>query len=117
MLKPLTRDDFACHCGCGTNKITDETVQRANEAQTAAGVQFKITSGYRCPTHNAAVGGSPTSSHLLGTAFDFAIVSDAARAAVIWALHAVGITRIGVAKTYLHADIDQTKPQNRIWVY
>lgn len=30
-----------------------------------------ITSGYRCPEHNANVGGVPNSRHILGNASDF----------------------------------------------
>jgi hypothetical protein len=37
----------------------------------AVGVPMRITSGYRTPERNAAVGGSPTSQHVDGTAADF----------------------------------------------
>ncbi len=30
----------------------------------------KVNSGYRCPIHNAAVGGAPQSQHILGRAAD-----------------------------------------------
>ena len=36
----------------------------------AIGKQIKITSGYRCPALNAAVGGSPRSFHCYGQAVD-----------------------------------------------
>ena len=32
-----------------------------------------INSGYRCPTHNANVGGAKSSQHLLGTAADIVV--------------------------------------------
>lgn len=33
--------------------------------------KLQITSGYRSPAHNAAVGGAPNSYHVQGLAFDF----------------------------------------------
>lgn len=37
------------------------------------GVPVTINSGYRSPSHNAAVGGARNSQHLLGTAADFTV--------------------------------------------
>ena len=37
------------------------------------GYSIHINSGYRCPTHNANVGGVPNSQHVLGTAADLAV--------------------------------------------
>jgi len=36
-------------------------------------VPVRITSGYRCPEHNASVGGAGKSQHTIGTAVDIAI--------------------------------------------
>ena len=38
-----------------------------------AGVPFILTSDARTPEHNAEVGGSPNSLHMLGRAFDFTL--------------------------------------------
>ena len=32
-----------------------------------------VTSGYRCPIHNAAIGGAAESQHIYGTAADIAV--------------------------------------------
>lgn len=60
-----------------------------------------IVSGYRCPVHNAAVGGAPHSQHMLGTAADIrpgvASRADAER---------VGFRGIGsLGKWAVHVDV------------
>ncbi len=48
------------------------TLARLLEAtRTILGVPMRITSGYRTPEHNAAIGGVETSQHMDGTAADF----------------------------------------------
>lgn len=42
-------------------------------ARTAYGEPIYITSGYRCPALNKAVGGKPTSQHLRGEAADLQV--------------------------------------------
>ena len=42
-------------------------------ARVAFGSPIYITSGYRCPALNAAVGGKPTSQHLRGEAADLQV--------------------------------------------
>ena len=41
--------------------------------RSVCGKPLKISSGYRCPALNKAVGGSPTSAHTLGYAADFTV--------------------------------------------
>ena len=42
-------------------------------ARSVIGKPLKISSAYRCPALNKAVGGSPTSAHTLGYAADFTV--------------------------------------------
>ena len=48
----------------------DYTLQRLDDIREAYGHPIVITSGYRCPALNKAVGGKPTSQHLKAQAAD-----------------------------------------------
>ncbi len=92
-------------------------IERLDTARHIARIPFCINSGYRCPVHNRRVGGNATSSHLKGLAADIRVRHSSERYAVIKGLLAVGLTRIGIGKNFVHVDIDTDKPQNLIWNY
>lgn len=92
-------------------------VSLLDEARKVAGIPFVISSGYRSPRHNRLVGGKPTSSHIKGLAADIKCTSSRQRQIIVSALLQVGITRIGVGKTFVHCDIDQEKAQHVMWLY
>jgi len=68
--------EFGCHCGqilqgCRGILIRRSVVLNAEvlrESHYPAGL--RVVSGYRCPRHNAAVGGASRSQHLDGLAID-----------------------------------------------
>ncbi len=74
-----------------------------------------ITSGYRTVEHNARVGGTENSSHLKGMAVDIACADSVTRQKIVSGLIKAGFTRIGISKTFIHADND-TKT-DAIWLY
>jgi zinc D-Ala-D-Ala carboxypeptidase len=47
------------------------TAKRMEKIRALLGVPIKVTSWYRCPALNAAIGGSRTSAHMQGLAVDF----------------------------------------------
>jgi len=92
-------------------------------ARNAIGSPLYITSGVRSPKRNALVGGSENSSHLKGLAVDISTnrigesMSPRHRFVIVRALIDAGVTRIGIAKTFIHFDVDPDKIQNVIWTY
>jgi len=115
-LRYFKLSEFECPC-CGENEIKTEFVERLDRARALADVPFRINSGYRCKEHNKAVGGKPSSSHLIGWASDIACLTSSARLKIVRALLDVGFDRIGVAKSFIHVDADPTKAPGVMWTY
>ena len=74
--KNISLKELECKCGCGTN--FDYPAYIAYEAQKlleeCGGNRIIITSGCRCESHNAKIGGAKRSMHLpQGGAIDFYI--------------------------------------------
>ena len=117
-MKYFTLDEFDSQdeAGSGSN-MQPSTLEMLDNAREIAGIPFKINSGFRSKSHNAYVGGKENSSHLYGYAVDISVTSSTQRATVLNALVKAGFNRIGIAKTFIHADNDPEKSQNVYWVY
>ena len=61
--------DFACPC-CSRVRVALPLVLLLDALRSALSTPLRITSGYRCLGHNAAVGGTTKSRHLIGCAAD-----------------------------------------------
>jgi uncharacterized protein YcbK (DUF882 family) len=75
-IRHFTRDEFACKCGsqfCDGFPVepSRKLVRLANCLRDHFGSPVLVSSGIRCPRHNAAVGGVANSRHLTGSAMDF----------------------------------------------
>lgn len=118
-----SRDEFACNCGTGcgfgVGDMKEEALLMIDIAREYAGVPFKLNRAISCPQHNADVGGSETSSHLLGYAFDIDCNDSVTRYKIITALLKAGFTRLGVYNskkgTFIHTDCDPHKLSGVIW--
>lgn len=106
--------EFACKC-CGEFEESETLINKLIKAREIAGVPFVINSGYRCEYHNKNVGGVKGSSHTKGYAADIAVTSNAKRHAILTALIEAGFNRIGIYNSFIHVDVDPTKPSNTIW--
>ena len=116
-MKYFTLDEFDCPSLPNSGKNMDSSfLAKLEQAREIAGIPFKITSGYRTKEHNAEVGGVPNSSHLIGVAADIAVSGGADRYIILSALIKAGFKRIGVAKTFIHCDTDDSK-SNSVWTY
>lgn len=108
--------ELACPC-CGSCLVDKEALERLDKARFIAGLPFIINSAYRCRKHNEEVGGKNTSEHLSGKAFDIKCTDSRTRLIIIDALLKAGFDRIGIAKTYIHADTSNVKDRNVMWLY
>lgn len=97
------RDEFACKCGCGFDDIDMALVHLWQKARDFFDVAVTITSGCRCPEHNARVGGSPNSQHLLGKAGD-GVVSGVPASIVQEFFETLDPGGLGAYTTFTHVD-------------
>ena len=116
--KNFTREEIQCRCGCGANDISMDLIARLQEVRESLGQSMRITSGVRCVSHNSKVGGSERSSHLAGnaTAVDIACDNSRYRQKLLEAMMPV-FDRVGIAKTFIHCDVDPNKTAEVVWLY
>lgn len=97
--------------------LKPELVEMLDRARELAQVPFKLNSTLRSTEKNAQVGGVKDSAHTKGLAVDIACTESRNRFKILNALLEVGFKRLGIAKTFIHADIDETKVQEVMWDY
>ncbi len=120
-MEHFSDSEFFCPCGCGLSikDIDPIALEDLQAARKFAAVPFIITSSIRCPEHNRSrdVGGSKTSSHLIGCAFDIHCVTSRDRMRMIKAFLTTRLTRIGIGNNFIHVDCDPGKPGGLMWTY
>ncbi len=119
-MKYFKYEEFDCSCGqCDAKgeSMDVHLLNRLDAVRERMGRPMLVTSGMRCPAHNRAEGGSETSSHLTGLAADIAVPSSRYRYDLLMTAIGAGFTRIGIGKTFIHLDVDESKPEEVVWVY
>lgn len=107
----------SCVPACKIEDLNPALVDAIIMAQKMAGFQFTITSAYRSQAYERSKGRKGSSSHCKGFAVDVSARDSYARYKILIAAAYSGIPRIGVGKTFLHLDIDETKPHPIIFHY
>jgi uncharacterized protein YcbK (DUF882 family) len=107
--------------GSGKN-MSPKILEMLDLAREKYDKPIKITSGYRTKAYNQDLKkrgykASSKSSHLKGLAVDIACIDSKSRFELLDILLDVGFNRIGIASSFIHADIDTDKTCNVIWTY
>lgn len=106
--------EFLCKCGCGQGPedMSFAFLKMLDKARFVYGRPILVTSGYRCPEHNTAIGGSRTSSHMFGCASDLADGSaPTTRGDLTIALVTAGFRQFEFSTDgHIHVMLDETKP-------
>lgn len=102
--------EFACHGSkcCSTVLIDEKLVAYLQQIRDHFGAAVTISSGYRCKTHNARVGGATASRHMSGQAADIK-VQGVAPAEVAKYAESIGILGIGLYDSFVHIDTRTSK--------
>ena len=113
----FTISEFDCKCGCGKNNIDTELIRKLDRVRGKAEIPIVVSSGCRCEVNNRIAGGKEDSAHLTGLAADIRVFSSTTRWKLLTAIFTSGFNRIGIGKTFIHVDIDDSKPEKVIWLY
>ena len=93
--------------------LVPDLMHKLDRARELYGFPIYITSGFRTPIENEAVGGVKNSAHLTGQAADLRVSSDPfIRMKLIWALGRAGFDRVFIYERHVHCDVavDRTTP-------
>ena len=117
-MKYFKLEEFDSPDEAGSGKhMHQEILHMLDAVRKKFGKPIKINSGYRTVARNKKIGGVADSSHLKGLAVDISCSNSVNRFKLLNLLLEAGFNRIGIAKTFIHVDIDKTKSQNVIWGY
>jgi len=105
---------------CGKLKIHEDIMDLLQEARNNLG-SLSITSGYRCPEHNASVSKTGANGpHTTGKAIDIAVRDSQHRKQLI-DYFAPEVQGLGIAKSFIHIDLlfeeDGFTQRPNSWVY
>ena len=102
--------EFACTDGSDPIFIDSDLVNILQKIRNHFGKSVTITSAYRTPTKNKAVGGTLYSQHLYGKAADIKIKNVAPKTVAAYAEKLLPKSGgIGIYKTFTHIDVRATK--------
>lgn len=104
--------EIACK-GSGAILIDYRAMDALQKFRYLVGVPVVLNSAYRSTQHNKAIGGSPTSLHLAGCAFDVRITPRLTRQVIHDKAIEAGFTGIGDYNTFVHIDTGK----KRYWDY
>lgn len=102
--------EFKCKCGKCETKLDKELLSVLELVRLRFGQPVIITSGYRCPTHNANVGGASKSKHMEGIAADIKVKNTSPDTVYAY-LDEIYPTSYGVGlyKSWVHIDVRPNK--------
>lgn len=118
MAKYFTETEFNyCTPSCSIKDMNSHFINLLDNIRERAGIPFILTCAYRSREWDLKKGRSGNSAHTKGLAVDIKYNSSADAFKIIESAMYFGIKRIGIGRTFIHLDMDDSLPQNVIWNY
>ncbi len=121
----FTLDEFRCR-HCGIVQMNTGTLLLLDELRERCGFALPVSSGYRCPAHNAAVSTTGADGpHTTGHAVDLLVSGERTYPVLRHALE-LGFTGVGLfqrldhARRFVHLDdldAGEGRPRPTVWTY
>ena len=110
-VKYFDKSEFACKCGRYCNGFPAEPnaklVKVAERVREHFGAPVIVSSGVRCKTHNANVGGVPNSRHTMGKAMDFTVAGHTATEVLMYVKKQSELDySYAIDSNYVHMDVE-----------
>ncbi len=106
-----------CTPSCSLQDMEQSTIDKFDKARLIAGIPFIPTCGYRSKEWDLSKGRSGEGAHPKRKAIDLKCTDSISRYKIVDALLKAGFKRIGIAKTFIHADDAEDLSQCVIWMY
>lgn len=110
-------DLSSCVPSCVEQDFNPRLVEALILAQNYAKLKFTITSGFRTQAYEREKGRNGSSSHCRRLAVDISARDSHVRYKVVASCLMAGFPRIGIGKTFVHVDLDETKAHPIIFHY
>lgn len=115
--KYFSREELECHCGnhcMPENGIDDDLLEFLDALRDKLDESLTLSCAYRCPAHNAAVGGVENSQHTQGTAADIIVPDDMTVDELADTARSMGIGGVGRYHDagFVHVDV---RPYEADW--
>ncbi len=126
----FNEDELRCTCGCEQMKFSDDAIEKLEKLRAALNAPIHITSGYRCPEHNASVSSTGrTGPHTITTDDNLTVdigVSGVKAFNILRLAPELGFTGVGIKQNGTHSGrfihLDRIVPGGRaprpwVWSY
>ena len=117
-MKYFKPSEFTCKCGkCGQGfgQMDEKLLSMLDTLRERVGIPLVLSSAFRCEAHNLAVGGVKNSTHTKGKAVDIKCLDSHTRFKLLKAAFEIGFRRIEPRETWVHLDVDESKPQDVVF--
>ena len=101
-------EELTCRCGCGQMKMSPTMMPKLVAVRRETGIVMPVTSGYRCPRHNAEVSltghnGPHTTGHAVDIKVHWMEAYYVLRSAIAHGFTGIGVSQKGDER-FLHLD-------------